>query len=71
MSPPGVAASPDSRPDDADPAVPLLTPDDDLDEVRLILDSGPEPPLSDRCGATRATIVEGRLGIGGVRRGSR
>jgi eukaryotic-like serine/threonine-protein kinase len=48
---PDVATNPNSRPHAADPAVPLLTPDDDAnepsDEVRLILDTGPELSLSE------------------------
>jgi serine/threonine protein kinase len=48
---PDVATNPNSRHYAADPGVPLLTPDDDAnepyDEVRLILDTGPEPPLSE------------------------
>jgi hypothetical protein len=54
-SPPGVAAIPDSRPYAADPAAPLLTPDDEYDEpaddVRLILD--PDPELSSSEGQSR------------------
>ena len=46
-----MAANPDSRPYAADPAAPLLTPDDDFDEtadeVRLILDPDPEPSSSE------------------------
>jgi serine/threonine protein kinase len=49
--PPGVAANPDSSPYAADPAAPLLTPDDDsdetTDEVRLILDPDLERSLSE------------------------
>ena len=42
-----MAANPGFRPYDDDPTAPLLTPDDfdeTTDEVRLILDPGPEPP---------------------------
>jgi eukaryotic-like serine/threonine-protein kinase len=50
-SPRGVAAIRDPRPDAADPAAPLLTPDDEYDEiaddVRLILDPDPEPSPSE------------------------
>jgi len=49
--PPGLAAGRDSGPYAADPAAPLLTPDDDFgdasDEVRLILDPDPELSMSD------------------------
>jgi serine/threonine protein kinase len=48
--PPHVATNPNSIPDAADPAAPLLTPDDDADEpagdVGLILDPDPERLLS-------------------------
>jgi len=47
---PSAAAHPDSGPYTADAAAPLLTPDDDSDEIRLILD--PDPSLSE--GLSRA-----------------
>jgi len=53
---PEVAAVADSQRRAADPALPLLTPDDDYDatgdDVRLILDTSPEP-LSSRAGRSQ------------------
>ena len=50
-SPLGMAAIPDSRPEDEDSAAPLLTPDDEFDdtadEVLLILDPDPELPSTE------------------------
>ena len=58
----------DSEPYTADAAAPLLTPDDDADEIRLILD--PDPSLSRGPVATRDSIKGGRLGINRLRRGA-
>ena len=50
-SPLGMAAIPDSRPEDEDSAAPLLTPDDEFDdtadEVLLIFDPDPELPSTE------------------------